>query len=103
MDQQIGDAQLKIENSLVPKGPNVVRHLALPAEGHTPEWITEEMDKMDAEWEKHANWKGGKLSGAVYREYCLSVYLFDLGFVMGGMEKGRELEREDGRYVVEDR
>ncbi|PAV18522.1 PLP-dependent transferase [Pyrrhoderma noxium] len=66
VDQQIGDAQLKIENSLVPKGPNVVRHLALPAEGHTPEWITEEMDKMDAEWEKHANWKGGKLSGAVY-------------------------------------
>ena len=94
---------MKIENSLVPKGPNVVRHLALPSEGHTPEWITEEMDKMDAEWEKHANWKGGKLSGAVYREYCLSVYLFDLDFVMGGIEKWRELEREDGRYVVEDR
>ena len=68
----MGDAQLKIENSLVPKGPNVVRHLSLPAEGRTPEWIAEEMNKMDNESEKRANWKGGKLSGAVYRE-CLSV------------------------------
>ncbi|KAH8119045.1 pyridoxal phosphate-dependent transferase [Phellopilus nigrolimitatus] len=86
VDGQIDEARLKIENSLVPKGPDVVRHLALPIEGRSPEWILQEMDKMDSESGKHANWKNGRLSGAVYhggedmenvivdafRKYCVS-------------------------------
>ncbi|KAI5116500.1 hypothetical protein M0805_009925 [Coniferiporia weirii] len=86
VESQLGEAQLRIENSLVPKGPDVVRHLALPLEGRTPEWILKEMDTMDNELGKHANWKGGRLSGAVYhggedmenvivaafRKYCVS-------------------------------
>ncbi|EJD02718.1 PLP-dependent transferase [Fomitiporia mediterranea MF3/22] len=85
VDSQLGEAQLKIENSLVAKGPDVVRHLALPIEGRSPEWIMQEMDKMDSE-SKNADWKGGRLSGAVYhggedmeqvivnafRKYCVS-------------------------------
>ncbi|KAL5507479.1 DPL1 [Sanghuangporus vaninii] len=86
VDSQLGEATLKIENSLVPKGPDVVRHLSLPAEGRSPEWILQEMDKMDIEAVKHTNWKGGRMSGAVYhggedmqqvivdafRKYCVS-------------------------------
>ncbi|KAL5523548.1 hypothetical protein ACEPAG_7721 [Sanghuangporus baumii] len=66
VDSQLGEAALKVENSLVPKGPDVVRHLSLPAEGRSPEWILQEMDKMESEAVKHTNWKGGRMSGAVY-------------------------------------
>ena len=68
VDAQLAEAQLKIENSLVAKGPDVVRHLALPIEGRSPEWIAQEMEKMDKETEKSDKWKLGRLSGAVYRE-----------------------------------
>lgn len=61
-------AKLDIEDKLVPKGPNVVRHLALPEESRSLEWILAEMDKMDKEFEHASDWKGGKVSGAVYRE-----------------------------------
>ena len=61
-------AKLDIENRLVPKGATVVRHLALPAEGKSFEWIIAEMDKMDEELGgKRGVWNEGKLSGAVYR------------------------------------
>ena len=62
MDQ----AKIDIENKLVPKGAEVVRHLSLPSKGQTPEWILEEMEKMDTEV-NGVSWKRGKLSGAVYR------------------------------------
>jgi sphinganine-1-phosphate aldolase len=62
MDQ----AKLDIENKLVPKGADVVRHLSLPNKGQTPEWIFEEMQKMDTEV-GDVSWRQGKLSGAVYR------------------------------------
>lgn len=68
VDAQLDEARLKIENTLVPKGADVVRHLALPPEGRSPKWITEEMEKMDKESEKSDKWKMGRLSGAVYRE-----------------------------------
>ncbi|KAJ7646954.1 pyridoxal phosphate-dependent transferase [Roridomyces roridus] len=63
---EMDKARLDIENSLVAKGADVTRHLSLPAEGHTPEWILAEMEKMDQEMGKPNTWKAGKLSGAVY-------------------------------------
>jgi hypothetical protein len=60
-------AKLDIENRLVPKGAEVARHLTLPAEGQSPQWILAEMEKMDGELGAHASWRHGKLSGAVYR------------------------------------
>ncbi|TFK21883.1 sphinganine-1-phosphate aldolase [Coprinopsis marcescibilis] len=67
VEAQMGKAKLDVENKLVPKGPDVTRHLALPDEGKSIEWILEEMDKMDSELNgKTGVWKDGKLSGAVY-------------------------------------
>jgi sphinganine-1-phosphate aldolase len=66
-------AKLMIENRLVPKGADVVRHLALPEEGKTLEWILAEMDKMDKEKE-HSDWKLGKISGAIYRASASSAF-----------------------------
>jgi len=63
---EMDKAKLEIENKLVPKGADVVRHLSLPLEGKSPEWILAEMDKMDNEINTHVNWRQGKLSGAVY-------------------------------------
>lgn len=65
---EMDKARLDIENKLVPKGPGVTRHLSLPRDGQTPEWIIEEMGKMDNELGTGTNWRLGKLSGAVYRE-----------------------------------
>lgn len=63
----MGKARESIESKLIPKGANVIRHLTLPVEGKSPAWIEKEMDNMDSEVEG-ANWRLGKLSGAVYRE-----------------------------------
>lgn len=63
----MNQAKLDIENKLVPKGAEIVRHLSLPDQGKTPEWILAEMDKMDVELGNNTNWRHGKLSGAVYR------------------------------------
>lgn len=63
----MSQAKLDIENKLVPKGAEIVRHLSLPDQGKTPEWILAEMDKMDVELGNNTNWRHGKLSGAVYR------------------------------------
>lgn len=63
---EMDKAKLDIENKLVPKGADVCRHLTLPTQGQSAEWILEEMSKMDLEL-GNASWKNGKLSGAVYR------------------------------------
>ncbi|KAJ7680658.1 pyridoxal phosphate-dependent transferase [Mycena polygramma] len=63
---EMDKARLDIEDKLVPKGADVTRHLALPEQGQTPEWIIAEMDKMDGEMGSVTSWKLGKLSGAVY-------------------------------------
>lgn len=70
----MGKAKLDIENKLVPKGPNVVRHLALPDEGKSLEWILAEMEKMDNELDRTSDWRAGKVSGAVYRKFRLILY-----------------------------
>ena len=76
VETELGKARLEIEKSLVPQGPNVVRHLSLPEQGQTPEWIFEEMAKMDAEMDKGDSWKLGKMSGAVYREHYRVLLFF---------------------------
>ncbi|PPQ83056.1 hypothetical protein CVT24_012008 [Panaeolus cyanescens] len=64
---QMDKAKLDIERKLVPSGADVVRHLALPSDGKSLEWILQEMDKMDGEMGTSGEtWRLGKLSGAVY-------------------------------------
>ena len=71
-------AKLDIESRLVPQGANVVRHLSLPSQGKSLDWILSEMDKMDAEFDSPPEqWRLGKLSGAVYRKlYAVSAKHF---------------------------
>ncbi|CCM03203.1 uncharacterized protein FIBRA_05327 [Fibroporia radiculosa] len=65
VNAELEQARLDIEKMIVPQGPSVKRHLSLPSQGQSPEWIREEMAKMDAE-ANHTAWSGGKVSGAVY-------------------------------------
>ena len=68
-------AKLDIENSLIPQDACVVRHLSLPSQGKSLEWILAEMDRMDRELDgSPEKWRVGKLSGAVYRKlYAVSA------------------------------
>ncbi|KAI8992967.1 PLP-dependent transferase [Trametes punicea] len=66
VESELAKARLTIEEHLVPQGPGVTRHLSLPEKGHDPDWILAEMAKMDEEAKSHADWRGGKVSGAVY-------------------------------------
>ncbi|KAI5889275.1 PLP-dependent transferase [Schizophyllum commune H4-8] len=63
---EMDKAKLDIENKLVPKGPDVTRHLTLPPSGLSAEDIFAEMDKLDKEGLSHTDWSKGKISGAVY-------------------------------------
>lgn len=67
VEAEMAAAKLDIIAKMVPQGPNVVRHLALPPKGQTPAWIDAEMDKMDAESSQTGKYLDGKVSGAVYR------------------------------------
>jgi sphinganine-1-phosphate aldolase len=72
--EEMGKAKLDIEAKLVPKGAEVSRHLALPENGKSAEWIVKEMEKMDAEGVSKVDWKHGKLSGAVYRKWTITLH-----------------------------
>ena len=63
LDLVRADIRLK----LVPQGPKVIRHLSLPAQGKSKDWIVEEMKRMDDESPHATSWKDGKVSGAIYR------------------------------------
>lgn len=69
VETEMNKAKLDVENQLVPKGADVVRHLSLPDKGKSLEWIISQMEIMDNELSGHSNWKNGKISGAVYRMY----------------------------------
>ena len=74
VEEELGKGRLQIEKSLIPQGEKVVRHLAIPAKGQSPEWILNEMDTMEEQVEHKADWRQGKVSGAVYRTYtCNSL------------------------------
>lgn len=67
-------ARIEIDQKLLPQGKDVVRHLALPKRGCTLEWILDSMEQMDQEAPSHADYREGKLSGAVYRaQYFLTL------------------------------
>ena len=76
VEPQMAKARRDIEAKLVPSGPQVIRYLTLPSEGQSKDWILAEMDKMDGychsfddRGAKLHDWKDGKISGAVYREW----------------------------------
>ncbi|KAI9455488.1 PLP-dependent transferase [Lactarius psammicola] len=66
VETEIGAARALIDQQLIPQGKDVVRHLELPKQGCTLEWILDAMDQMDQEAPSHTNYRDGKLSGAVY-------------------------------------
>jgi len=59
-----------IEQQILPQGKDVVRHLEIPKQGCTLEWILDAMEQMDREAPSRTITGTGKLSGAVYRAYC---------------------------------
>jgi sphinganine-1-phosphate aldolase len=61
---QIAEAKISMEQRLVPTGPDVVRHLGLPAEGWPAERVKAELMALSSM--KHAMWEDGRVSGAVY-------------------------------------
>ena len=76
VEPQMAEARKDIEKKLVPSGPQVIRYLSLPPEGQPKDWILAEMDRMDSychsfddNGAKLHDWKDGKVSGAVYREW----------------------------------
>lgn len=85
VQQQLSKARLDIEDKLVPKGAAVSRHLALPEEGKSEEWILAEMAKMDTDMGPNADWRHGKLSGTVYH---------------GGEDMSRVIVAAFERYMV---
>jgi sphinganine-1-phosphate aldolase len=76
VEVEMAAARVEIDRKLLPQGKDVVRHLTLPKTGCTLEWILDSMEQMDQEAPSHADYREGKLSGAVYR----AQYLFTLSF-----------------------
>ena len=74
---QLSKVRQGIETKLVPQRGDMVRHLELPQQGQSAEWILEEMSRMDKEAGAgseskdggRVDWREGKVSGAVYRTY----------------------------------
>ncbi|OSX65939.1 hypothetical protein POSPLADRAFT_1064542 [Postia placenta MAD-698-R-SB12] len=66
VNAELDKVRLDLEDGMVPHGPDVVRHLALPEQSQSPDWIAQEMERMDKEGKGHANWAEGRVSGAVY-------------------------------------
>ena len=73
---QLSKVRQDIETKLVPQRRDMVRHLELPQQGQSAEWILEEMSRMDEAGAGseikdggRVDWRKGKVSGAVYRTY----------------------------------
>lgn len=61
---QVQKSIVELQEKLVPSGPGVTQHTALPASGWTAEQVRAELDKL--EQMKHTQWEKGRVSGAVY-------------------------------------
>lgn len=105
LQEELGKAKVEIEDKLVSKNGEITRHLALPAQGKSAEWILEEMTRMDKELGGHTDWRQGKISGAVYRT-C--PFFFSRARVMwdsservdGGEDLSKVLVAAFERYAV---
>jgi len=73
VDKELGKVRADIHMKLIPQGPKVVRHLALPQQGKSKEWIVEEMKRMDDESPRTDMWREGKVSGAIYRTCSIPI------------------------------
>jgi sphinganine-1-phosphate aldolase len=73
VDAELGKVRADIRLKLIPQGPKVIRHLALPPQGKSKDWIVEEMKRMDDESPESHSWRNGKVSGTVYRSCCGSL------------------------------
>ena len=102
VESQMNQAKLDIMDKLVPKGPNVVRHLTLPEKGKSLEWILAEMDKMDHELDHSTDWRQGKLSGAVYRTTRVMSFrkVSNIRYLDGGDELENVIVAAYKRYCV---
>lgn len=61
---EVGKVLADMEQSMIPRGPGITRHLELPEHGWSDEQIFEEMRTLSLM--KHSAWEEGKVSGAVY-------------------------------------
>ena len=61
---QVDKTIVDLENRLVPSGPGITQHTALPASGWSVDQVRAELQKL-AEIE-HTRWEDGRVSGAVY-------------------------------------
>ena len=98
-------ARLTIEGKMVPQGEGVTRHLSLPEKGLTAEQIFAEMNKMDREVHQ-SDWKGGRVSGAVYRTsqlaaiVCATVSRTCIDLLDGGEDLTKIIVTAFERYCV---
>lgn len=67
LEEGLAKARADVDAKFIKRGPGIVQHLALPAKGRSLNWIMAEMDKMDAEAGHTADWRAGRVSGAIYR------------------------------------
>lgn len=96
VQSELSQVRMEIEKKLVPEGTGVQRHLELPHQGQSLEWILKEMERMDEEFgssnrgenEQHTkgvDWREGKISGTVYH---------------GGMDLTRVIVAAFERYAL---
>ncbi|KAF2141337.1 uncharacterized protein K452DRAFT_251192 [Aplosporella prunicola CBS 121167] len=64
VQSQVSEAILKLEQKLVPTGPDVDRYITLPADGWDEDKVRQELEKLSDM--KHTRWEDGRVSGAVY-------------------------------------
>jgi sphinganine-1-phosphate aldolase len=69
VDTELDATRADIDRMFIPQGKGVVRHLELPKQGCTLEWILDEMEQMDREAPSQTDFRDGKISGAVYRAH----------------------------------
>jgi sphinganine-1-phosphate aldolase len=93
IETEMDSAKAEIERLLLPQGKDVVRHLSLPRKGQTLEWILDSMEQMDEEAPSHADYRDGKLSGAVYRTHTPFLSLLNYRSAPSSVDGGDDMER----------
>ena len=73
VETELDATRAEIDRQFIPHGKGVVRHLELPKQGCTLEWILDEMEQMDREAPSQTDYRDGKLSGSVYRAYIFMI------------------------------